>query len=1467
MKRCVRFIPGLLMSLLMVLMMPGCGSDGGGDATPSSIATVSGSAVKGPIEGAEIKLFYFDDSGAEVEIVAQNAPVLTEAMGGYEFIVDSQSLKMISSPLIARSVGGHMGVSPDEAIEPNAPSLEGIIVDPSLLTLEGNTVSCPLSTASSVAAGLLLRGVQETGFPPTVEVAQALNSLVETALGVELTGDPQDPAQGVAMVNDCVDQNLDLLLTPENNPTVTEYIAYLIANLSSSSGILDDTMEDPDNPGVDIPASFAPFGDGALAAIVGEDPSVFVNLRFVSDRDYIERDGIDSAVLTATLVDAMGKPVDGGEEILFDITPEPGQIYDISRIDTANHAKLTLISPTPGDIAVSAGYMLENGNIISQTIVLPVVDMMADTDNDGFADGEEELGWEIAIDEIGYGVEGALTFRHVTSDPTEEDSDGDGLDDFEEYLLRSDPNSPDTDGDGISDHQEHTRWLTSPTSVDTDGDARGPAFNMPPNSKLFDANELTYYRTSPSLADTDGDGRTDYEEVDNPARSPLIADLPKLDVRVADKVDVELSVEFAEEKGEVFQYGEEFSESDGWTEGSYKSHSAHASVTVGAGFEIGSEAEGSIFGPKAKVTGKITGHLDVTGGWEGTWGSSRDDTHNSTTSHSTYTTDSRTRTESAASGSLSMGIQLENSSDITYSLSQIGFTVRHWQPDPANPGQPGSFKTLATLQTPLGGNITLAPGETSAVLQVEATDVSAPRIKEFLKNPASLYIEPAYFEMENAEGLNFDFLREVTAQRTAQILIDFGDGRSEEYHVATNVAHNAEGSLDGITLGEILWGVLKIPYETRPLQEIVPDATTNESVLYSLRDTTNIKAEGDSSAEGFWTVMLTTDRNIASDIDFEDLIVKAGDVALLLFARDEDGDGLLGPEEQHYRTDEGTEDSDGDGLDDVDEIRGETYSDSDGNERPCGWVVQVQDHSSYPVWSNPIVADQDGDGWNDATEKARGTDPTLPDTDRDGLEDSSDPHPLIKGKILYVNHKAEGWGGSGTSWADAYKYLQQATSTAGLYNADEDSFNDIAEIWVATGVYTPVTPNDPMNQERYFNLVDNVGIYGGFSGNEEKRSQRDSDPLTNGTVLSGDLLGNDEPEFGFYDDGTYDDNSERLVLAYENSSTSILDGFMIASAKGSPARVAGGVVVTGGKPTLRNLYIYANRGLAGITASNTEGLTVSDCIFKQQWSNAIRIYRSMESRSYPADTVTGCEFKENSGTTIYGIYDYSVEGSQEFDLIIEDSLFEDNIDSDGAVVVFENNGYGRQHIKDSKFMTNETQGILVRGGKLLVSQGVFWNNNGAGLRFGPNTELHVFNSTFAQNSGCGLCYESAMTNYKGMVSNSIFWGNGEPQISQPWRDDQAVYGKMNVSYSYIQDSDIWGAGNISGDPKFVNPSSGNLRLGSDSDCIDMGENLVDVDPFNTGHQSLPATDLDGRPRIQDGDGVDGATIDMGAYEF
>ena len=204
-----------------------------------------------------------------------------------------------------------------------APDLATLISDASPLKDSGQTVSRHMSTASSVAADMLSYRVRNYHLVPTAADAEECISKVEQALDVDLDQDPTDPIQAVAKLNQDVDENLDLIATPENNETVNEYVEYLVCNLSSSSGMLDDNMDNPDHPGEDVEASFDGFGNGRLKDMFPGGPDKFVHLIAWVDKESILADGVDAATVSLKLTSGRGRPVENGT--LIDVAMAAGQ--------------------------------------------------------------------------------------------------------------------------------------------------------------------------------------------------------------------------------------------------------------------------------------------------------------------------------------------------------------------------------------------------------------------------------------------------------------------------------------------------------------------------------------------------------------------------------------------------------------------------------------------------------------------------------------------------------------------------------------------------------------------------------------------------------------------------------------------------------------------------------------------------------------------------------------------------------------------------------------------------------------------------------------------------------------------------------------------------------------------------------------------------------------------------------------
>lgn len=143
--------------------------------------------------------------------------------------------------------------------------------------------------------------------------------------------------------------------------------------------------------------------------------------------------------------------------------------------------------------------------------------------------------------------------------------------------------------------------------------------------------------------------------------------------------------------------------------------------------------------------------------------------------------------------------------------------------------------------------------------------------------------------------------------------------------------------------------------------------------------------------------------------------------------------------------------------------------------------------------------------------------------------------------VIYVDAAAPG-GGDGQSWATAFQDLQD-----GL----DDACASGGEIWVAGGLYQP--DRGTLQRTEAFRLCNGLVLLGGFVGDETTRDQRNW--TENPTILSGDLLEDDEP--GFTNNG---DNAYHVVVADRVDSSCLIDGFVIegGNASGSGIHAEGG---------------------------------------------------------------------------------------------------------------------------------------------------------------------------------------------------------------------------------------------------------------------------------------------------------------------
>jgi len=233
--------------------------------------------------------------------------------------------------------------------------------------------------------------------------------------------------------------------------------------------------------------------------------------------------------------------------------------------------------------------------------------------------------------------------------------------------------------------------------------------------------------------------------------------------------------------------------------------------------------------------------------------------------------------------------------------------------------------------------------------------------------------------------------------------------------------------------------------------------------------------------------------------------------------------------------------------------------------------------------------------------------------------------------------------------------------------------------------------------------------------------------------------------------------------------------------------------------------------------------TVVGCTFSGNTAN----YGGGMASCYGWPTVINCTFKSNSGEEGGGLYNFgwSPITVTNCTFISNSSEYGGGVQNDGSIAVLTN----------CLFIANTS--TFVGGG--------MYNLGGI-----PT----VTNCTFSGNSAA---YQGGgMYNYSSnpTVTNCILWNDTPDEI----HDYDAPSSSATVTYSDVQGG--WsGTGNINLDPLFVDAIGGDLRLSSGSPCIDKGSN----DGVPTGI----TTDLDGNPRVLDGDSNGTVIVDMGAYEY
>jgi PKD repeat protein len=508
--------------------------------------------------------------------------------------------------------------------------------------------------------------------------------------------------------------------------------------------------------------------------------------------------------------------------------------------------------------------------------------------------------------------------------------------------------------------------------------------------------------------------------------------------------------------------------------------------------------------------------------------------------------------------------------------------------------------------------------------------------------------------------------------------------------------------------------------------------------------------------------------------------------------------------------------------------------------------------------------------------------------------------------IVYVNDDAAG-NNTGESWEHAYTDLQDALSNIGS-----------GEIWVAAGGYKPGT-----SRADTFQMRSHVALFGGFSGTEIARGQRD--PATNISILDGDLLGDDYYRWvnGHATWSDVGDNSHHIVTGSNADATAVLDGFVLAhgyarGAGGDPGPAVqggGGLIIQKGSPTIRNVSIegasgaygggayifdsspsfddcefrenYADIGRAGaVYIGGASSVTFTDCVFEDNAAIGTQSPDGLGGAAYidfgASANFTGSTFSRN--LVSYRTNDQGgatpTKGGAILaggDVLVRDSYFFANKAHYGGAIYAFNGLTLINDVFDGNEATTPPSGVGGLGGALILS----------------DLSTLIGNTITANDSAedAGGIYLTSGADV--LMVNNILWGNTISRFIPPEEDQVPIakiqlhnggglvdvsYGIFEGLYEIIPGEDPTDPANFPGvvdaDPLFADADGSdnisgnqddNLRPGAGSPSIDSGDN-----------SAVPAdvlTDINGDQRFQDdpattdsGNGT-APIVDMGAYEI
>ena len=471
--------------------------------------------------------------------------------------------------------------------------------------------------------------------------------------------------------------------------------------------------------------------------------------------------------------------------------------------------------------------------------------------------------------------------------------------------------------------------------------------------------------------------------------------------------------------------------------------------------------------------------------------------------------------------------------------------------------------------------------------------------------------------------------------------------------------------------------------------------------------------------------------------------------------------------------------------------------------------------------------------------------------------------------VYYVTVSGGSEAKDGASWTRALDEERFVKKLNG------DGLDD-AEFWVAEGTYIPTKVKDPAKS---FVIRDGVALYGGFSGDEQKREDRNW--VTRPTILTGEFNKN-----------SFAVHVVRVLC--DSEQPAVLDGFIVTKGKAikepeTSDRRGGGLYSENAKLTIANCTFSEHKAALNGGALFIKGgaAVITGCTFIS--NSAVQGGGAVYCDSTGIE-IRDCFFSDNSSAHNGGGALYASSESE-----VTNCLFSNNSASFGGAIM---DGSGKMVVGRCVFSENRVTeiggGFHTSGGDPMISESVFFGNtaeyNGGGLctlSGSPVVTNCTFSGNLSKSAGAGVYSASGSpmivncTFYNNSVSlkgvgggmfvnagtarvlNSVFWGNGNGQFV-------ANAGLSTLMHCVVQgwtegESCIVSNAVFSGDPLLapLADNGGPTRthaLGNGSPAIGAGlpagERTVGGSPV-----VVPSVDQRGYSR------PDGTGVSIGAFEY